>query len=328
MAGDIAVVIEHSAGEIERLSLRLLAKGRALADRRSAGLVALLVGEDTGRLAELIQASGPDEIAALDISGFETALPQEKARAMARMATELAPSLILTGYTFFGMEGGPALASCLGLNLVSNCVDVEWTGSGWILTRSMFEGFYHVSIEADSETPLMVSLQPAAVRNKLVQSPLARVRRFGAEPAGQDQRMKVISVLQPALGGIDINKADVIVTAGRGIGNAGNLKLIEELAEALGGVVAGSRPVVDLGWLEKGRLVGISGKTVSPRVYITCGVSGAAQHVAGMSGSARIVAIDKNPNAPIFQVAHYGIVGDLFQIVPEIIREAKGQKSA
>lgn len=324
MAGDVGVVVEHSDGEIEGTSLRLLAKGRTLADKKSVGLLAMLVGHDTNHLAEALRFSGPDEIVVLERPELEDALPEQRARAMADIVKDIAPSLILMGYNYHGMEVGPALASHLGVSLISNCAEVEWSGASWIVTRSMYEGFYHVRIETNASIPFILSLQPAAVRNTPVRSDPARVRRFDWGPIHAETRMKVVEVLKPTMEGLDISKADVIVTAGRGIGSATNLKLIQELADALGGVVAGTRPLVDLGWLEKGRLVGMSGKTVSPRVYIACGVSGAAQHVAGMSGSGRIIAIDKNPNAPIFQVAHYGIIGDLFQVVPAVIREARG----
>lgn len=327
MAGDIVIAVEHSEGEIEGISRRLLGKGRTLADKKSAGLVAMLIGHNTGHLADVLRSSGPDEIVFLEDPELEEAFPEQRARAMADIIKGIAPSLILMGYTYEGMEVGPALASHLGISLISNGVDVEWSGASWIVTRSVYEGFYHVRVETKAGVPFIVSLQPAAVRSKPVCSEPARIRRFGWEPMRAETRMKVVEVLKPALEGLDISKADVIVAAGRGIGNAANLKLIQDLADALGGVVAGSRPVIDLGWLEKGRLVGMSGKTVSPRVYIACGISGAAQHTAGMSGSGRIIAIDKNPNAPIFQVAHYGIVGDLFQIVPAVIREASQLKA-
>ncbi|MFC1930569.1 electron transfer flavoprotein subunit alpha/FixB family protein, partial [Chloroflexota bacterium] len=228
------------------------------------------------------------------------------------------PALFLMGHTFLGIETGPVVATRLGVCLVSNCVELEFSDGEFAVTRPVFGGTAHAKEILLGPQPHVVTLQKGRLTETSLMSGTATVENIPVQIDESSLRTSVIETIEASTEGIDITKADIIVAVGRGIGGKANIQQIEDLASSIGGVTACSRPVVDFGWLPLERLVGMSGKTVKPRVYLACGISGASQHVAGMTDSKVIIAINKDRNAPIFQVAHYGVAGDLFKIIGQI----------
>jgi electron transfer flavoprotein alpha subunit len=323
MQGDILVLVEHTGAEIDPLALQLLAKGRELADMAGCRLGALLLGDTLEKPARSLREVGPDIIFVAQSSSLRLYNPELYTNVIADVVEASQPSLILIGYTLKGMEIGPALATRIGARLFSNCVALEWSPDGLLVTRPMYGGMVYTQPEAVPQGPLLVSVQSGVLPHREVLGRSAEVVPVAVRAPKAELRTRALEILDESTGGVDLRKAEVIVAAGRGIGDKSNLRLVEALAEALGGALACSRPLVDCGWLHGKMQVGLSGHTVRPKVYIACGISGAPQHVAGMRDAQLIIAINTDPKAPIFRVAHCGIIGNLLEVVPALTERAQ-----
>jgi electron transfer flavoprotein alpha subunit len=320
---NVLVLPEIKKGELDSTALGLLAKGRESADQTGSELIALLVGSGLSDILQSLRHAGPDRILVADHPALAAYNPEIYVNLISKVIDELKPGFLFLAYTHWGMELGPALAQRSGAYMISNCADLEIEGSLVRAVRPMFGGSYHARIELQTQRPYVVSFQRGVFPAPKNAAGPAEAIQVPVEIEVDSLRSKVVGTVAPPEGDVDITKAEIIVSVGRGIGEEGNIPMIKELADALGGSIACSRPVSDLGWLPKAYHVGISGKTVAPKRYIACGISGSGQHVAGMESSEIIIAINKDAKAPIFNVAHYGIVGDLFEIVPELTRRAK-----
>lgn len=322
MSNIILVLVEHKEGQIAGVTQQLLGKARELADQTGDKVATLAVGYKVDGLADAVAQKGADQVVLVDNPSLETYHGAALGQVVSHAVREIDPSLILVGHDYFGIELAPFVAEKLGAPLVTNCLDIARSLGVVTVTRAMYGGARHVTMDIRGR-PVVASFTTGALPAKQFQQRPATVLR--REPTLDEAalRSKVVRVFRTATGGVDLTRADVIVSVGRGIGDRANLKLILDLAQALNGVVACSRPLADLGWLPFDHLVGLSGKEVRPKVYLACGISGASQHLAGMKDAQTIIAINKDPSAPIFDVAHYGIVGDLFQVLPALIGEAK-----
>ena len=319
---DVLVLVEHHNNEVDTFSLQLLNKGRHLADQLGVGLGALILGSDLDMVVENVCDKGVDVVFTLDNPEITPYNPEIFSKAVVDIMKPANPQLLLMGYTILGMEIAPIVAVRAGVRLISNCTDIDLSPEGLpIVSRPMYSEMVHARLK--TSLPLIVSIRKGKLSGKELLPGEAKRVPVASKLDLDSVRTKVISVLEPAIGEIDLTKAQLIVAVGRGIKKATNIELAKRLAEALGGVIAGSRPVIDLGWLSPAYQVGLSGMSVSPQVYIACGISGAAQHTAGMSDSQMIIAINEDPDAPIFRVANYGIVGDLFEIMPVLIESAE-----
>jgi electron transfer flavoprotein alpha subunit len=243
---------------------------------------------------------------------------------LAHLITEHKPGLVLIGHSAYGMDLAPSLATQLDLPLVTDCVGLEFEDGHLFAVREMYGGKVSATVVFCPAHTYMATVRQAAF-------PFEEGELLGGEVMAVDSPLteevkyrKFLEYVEAAVGDVDITQADVVVAVGRGIKEEENLALVKRLAQALGGVLAGSRPVVDAGWLPPDRQVGQSGKTVKPRLYLAVGISGASQHVVGMKAASTIVAINKDPDAPIFKVAHYGIVDDLFKVVPALTEQLGG----
>ncbi len=323
MAGDVLVIAEHWKGRPEAVTFQLIAKGREIADARRASLGVLVLGHDIGELAADLAGTGVDAVFVVDHRALGNAACGLLAEAAVASLREIAPALTLVGFTLVGMELAPAIATRLGVAAMTNCVNVECVDGEIVVAKPVYDGALHARVIFDRDAPALVALQAGATPTLPQPARAALVRALALDIESMPRRGEIVQFIEEPIGDVDIAKADIIVSAGRGVGDASKLPMIEACAKALGGLMGCSRPLVDQGWLPRERQVGASGKTVTPKIYIACGISGASQHLAGMSGAKMIVAINKDPNAPIFQVAHYGIVGDLFEIVPELTAQAK-----
>lgn len=328
MNRDILAIAEIREGELDSISFDLICKGRELADRTGAKLLLLLMGNELGTLVSGIKDAGPDTILVAGSPALEHYNPETYSRVILHIVKDVKPALIMLGYTYWGIELGPSLAVNLDQPIVSNCITLEYEEGIFRVTRPMFSGITHATVELRGPRPYIVSFQKGVLPRQSLSGKTAEVVEVPVELDNTSLRSKVINYIRTAVGDIDITKADVIVSIGRGITGKANIPMVKELAGALGGVIACSRPIADMGWLPREYHVGMSGKTVSPKVYIACGISGASQHVVGMRDSQCIIAINKDANAPIFDVAHYGIVGDLFEIIPAVTAEAKATSSS
>jgi len=238
--------------------------------------------------------------------------------------------LTMMGHTSYGVELAPSLATALNLPLATDCIDLTFENETFFVTRQMYGGKVNVRAVVRKSESYIATVRPATFQPQKPESMNGEITEIASPLTEEITEKRFIEYVLPPPGGVDITAADVLVGIGRGIKDEKNLPMMEELAKALGGVLACSRPIVDKGWLPSDRQVGTSGKTVKPKLYIAVGISGAFQHVLGMKNSDLIIAINKDPNAPIFSFADYGVVDDLFKIVPQLkekIYELKGQKA-
>ena len=249
-------------------------------------------------------------------------------KVLTQLITERKPFLTLIGHTAMGMDFAPRLAAHLKMPLASDCIGIEVRDEVLSVTRQLYGGKVNAEVSFSKKGPYMVTIRPGAFP-VLEKEPLAgEIVSLPSPLTDEGLARRFLQYVEAAVGEVDITQADILISVGRGIKEAENIPIVKELADAVGGALACSRPVVDKKWLPKGCQVGTSGKTVKPKVYIAIGISGAFQHVAGMKGAGTIIAINKDPKAPIFSVAHYGIVGDLFKIVPVIKDKIKGLKKS
>jgi electron transfer flavoprotein alpha subunit len=323
MPGNVLVIAEHWKGQAEGVTFQMLTKGRALADAMGCGLDVLVLGHEVGGVAAALVDQGADAIYTVDDPALATAACGLAAEAAVAALRQLSPRLTLLGYTLVGMELGPAIAVRLDVTAMTNCVSVDYVDGSVTVARPVYDGSLHATLVLDAGAPALVALQKGATPTLPLDSRNARIEKLAIDVGSLPKRGEVLEFIEEPVSDVDITKADIIVSAGRGLGDPAKLGLIDECAKALGGMMGCSRPLVDQGWLPRERQVGASGKTVTPKVYIACGISGASQHLAGMSESRMIIAINKDANAPIFQVAHFGVVGDLFEFVPELTAQAR-----
>lgn len=326
MKGDVLVLGEIRDNEIDDITFQMLGKGREIADERGARLLILLLGYGIDKLASSVLNAGVDEVLVADHPILKYYNSEAYLSVIENVIKEIEPSLFLLGYTYIGMEIAPSLSIRLKVPLATNCVDVKTSEGGILAIRSIYGGKLNSKVKLEGPSPAIISIQRGALPRKTLKAKSAILTPFHVKLPERPICIEAIDVIQPVLEELDIKKADIIVSVGRGILAKENINMIEELANAMEGVVGCTRPLVDIGWLPHERQIGTSGKTVSPRIYIAIGISGSPQHTAGMRGSNKIIAINKDPNAPIFNIAHYGIIGDLFQVVPVLIKEIKRLK--
>lgn len=323
MPRDVLVLVEHWGGQVETITYPMLAKGRELADGMGGQSLALVIGCELGKVTETLRDKGLDKVLVVDEPGLKQAGAELQAHVIAQVARQIEPGVVLIGYSLVGMELAPAVAAKLGALAMTNSVNIELRDGSLVVTRPIFDGTIHARILLEETGPVVVALQKGMAAATQTVGKVASMETFDVDLGSVTCRTKLLEIVEEPVTGIDISKADVVVSVGRGIGDKEKISIIQNLADALGGVMACSRPVVDVGWLPRDRQVGASGKSVAPKVYIACGISGASQHLSGMTESKRIIAINKDANAPIFQVAHYGVVADLNEIVPALTKEAK-----
>lgn len=320
---EVVVVCEHARGQTEAANARLIAAGSEFAACAGARLVCLIVGEGvTAQAASL--ARHADEVLVADSALLAHFDPYQLLAVLEQVVRERNPLAMLFSHTHAGMDLAPRLAARLRVAVVSNCLDATFEDGTACFTRLVYRGRLHAKVAVDSR-PIVATLQPGIAQ--LPSRSTAGAVTTLAIPPCKPSRVRLLRTIEPQRTGLDITKSDVVVAGGRGIGSKENFSVVNELAAALGGVAACSRPLVDMGWFGVERQVGLSGNTVKPRLYVACGISGAIEHLHGMREARTIVAINRDPDAPIFRVAHYGLVGDLNEIVPEVTREVGARRA-
>lgn len=319
MSRNILVIAETRNGQLRNVSLEALSVARKIAD--GGEVSAVLVGRNENSYADKLAQYGANKVYILENDQLDWYTSSAYTQAIAQMIEQLNPDGIVLGHTVIGRDFAPRVAAKLGLGLISDCVDVSVNGDELIFTRPIYSG------KAFAQKRIVGGKVFATIRPNNFTMPEPNVSQvatmipFHAEI--KDLRAIVKEVVRKTAGTVDLTEAKIIVSGGRGVKSPEGFKPLKELAEVLGGAVGASRGACDQSYCDYSMQIGQTGKVVTPDVYIACGISGAIQHLAGMSNSKIIVAINKDPEAPIFKVADYGIVGDLFEVVPLLTEEFK-----
>lgn len=316
----LAVVIEHDHGETKPVSLEVLSAARKLADQISGKVVAFCFCHEAKLDSDLFIRHGADEVRFLTHPDLQHYIHENYASALLRELDKSAFDYLLLPATNNGKELSAVLSARLGVGVATDCISISVSDGDVEAVRPVSAGKAHSTVRFDGKKPHILSLRPNVFRNP----PIARQGEVVEEEIQLPEFSQRVRNLVKQVGSqLDVTEARIVVSGGLGMQGPENFKLLEELAEVLGGAVGASRPVVDNGWRDYSNQVGQTGRTVSPDLYIACGISGAVQHLAGMSSSRCIVAINSDPNAAIFSVADYGIVGDALKIIPALTREFK-----
>jgi len=271
-----------------------------------------------------------DDLVMVEVPSGDESNTEVVAKILTDLVSENGPGVLFLGFTHQGMELAPAVGWRLGVPVITSCVDLDWHNERAVLKRPFHGGKLLISMEVNFKKGAVISVQKGSWKEEVDAGAAPgdiSLTRISWKNAWKSEKTDMIGIFEEGLEGEDITKADILVSVGRGIGDAENLTMVKELSEKLGGMISCSRPVVDLGWLPANHQVGISGKTVTPVIYLALGISGQTNHVAGMDTAGLIIAVNKDEGAPIFNVAHYGIVEDILGFVPELIGQIDQKKS-
>ena len=327
---EIFVLAEHRQGELRDVTYEMLTKAREIAAKTGGEVTALILGKNVQdhakKLAEHVKSVLLVEDARLDNFNSEA-----YRKILTKLIAEHKPMLVMMGHTSYGVDLAPRLATALNLPLATDCIDLAVEGDNLKVTRQMFGGKVNVNVLVRKAETYVATIRQATFAPQKPTPPENGQITVVSSPLTEEiNEKKFLQFVLPPPGGVDITAAEKLVGVGRGIKDSANIPLVEELAKMIGAVVSCSRPIVDKGWLPTDRQVGTSGKTVKPKLYLALGISGAFQHILGMKGSDLIIAVNKDPKAPIFSFADYGIVDDLFKVVPALknrVTEIKTKKA-
>ncbi len=326
MAEQTIVVAEQREGKLNRASLETLAAAQAISKDTGWPVEIVLPGHQTPALAQELAGYKVDKVYDLDGPSLEAYTSDGYVHALRQFISSQQPKLVLFPHTYQVRDFAPRLALALDRTLISDAIGYKHENGKLLFTRQMFQGKFAADVSFAGEAPWLATLQIGAYRADHAEKGSAPVEQVEAA-APATLRITPHEVFQEAKTAVDLSQAEVIVAIGRGIKEQKNVAIAEDLARALGGEVAASRPICDNGWLPLERQIGSSGQTVAPKLYIALGISGAIQHIVGMKGARTIVAINKDVEAPIFEIADYGIVGNLFDVVPALTEEIKKAKA-
>ncbi len=322
----IFIFIQQSDKKISGVSLELITKGKELAADLGTQVSAILLGSAVGKLTDELAAYGADRIILVNAPSLDIYTTEPYTQAMSAVIEHYRPEIVLFGATAIGRDLAPRISARIHTGLIADCTELEIDKKSGCLkmTRPVYSGNFKATILCPDFRPQMAIICPGAMgKARKVAEANAIVEKFHPKLEINHKYVEVIEVCNKEASVKDIQQADVLVAGGRGVGSRENFKQLEELAAVFGGTVCSSRACVDAGWVEKELQVGQTGKTVRPHIYFAVGISGAIQHVAGMEKSEIIIAINNDPSAAIFDVADYGIVGDLNQIVPLLVGKMK-----
>jgi electron transfer flavoprotein alpha subunit len=326
MADILLVVAEQREGKLNRVSLETIAAAQAISKDTGWPVEVVLAGNGIGALTQELAGKAVARVYALENDTLATYTSDAYVFALKQFIADKQPRLVLFPHTYQVRDFAPRLALALDKTLISDAIGYKYEGGKLLFTRQMFQGKFAADVSFAGDAPWLATIQIGAFRGDQAEAGSAMVENVEAALDGV-ARVTPHEVFQEAKQAVDLSQSEIIVAVGRGIKEQKNLALAEELAKALGGEVAASRPICDNGWLPLERQIGSSGQTVAPKLYIALGISGAIQHIVGMKGSRTIVAINKDPEAPIFEIADVGVVGNLFDVVPALTEEIKKAKA-
>ena len=326
----ILVVVEQREGKLNRVSWETLTAGQALAAATGWTVEAAVAGSGVSSIANEVAAKKVAKVYDIESPKLEPYTPDAFVAAMKEFLGSHPAQIVLMPHTYQVRDFVPKLATAMGRATISDCIGFKKEGEKLLFTRQMFQGKLAADVSFSSDAPWFVTFQNGAYRGDKVESgaSAAPVETVQVNIADGVVRNKPQEVFKEAKQAVDLTQAEIIVAVGRGIKEQKNIEIAKQLAEALGGEIAASRPICDSGWLPMDRQIGSSGQTVAPKVYLALGISGAIQHIVGMKGARTIIAINKDSEAPIFEIADYAVVGNLFDIVPPLTEEIKKAKTA
>jgi len=330
MASGILTIVEQNDGKVSRIGWEALATAQEIGAGLNQTISAFVLGKNAQAAAKAVAETKIHQVWFAENSELANYTPDGFSAATKQVIEKMQPQYVFAGHSYQARDYMPKLATAFGRVFMSDCVGYRLEGGAAVFIRQMFQGKINAdfSFFPQSGRPNFVSFQAGAVSSdKLAKGGSAAIADAGVNLSGASIRTKVLEIFEGVKGKVDLTKAEVIVSVGRGIKEKDKLPIVEELAKALGAEIAASRPVCDDGWLPMDRQIGSSGQTVAPKLYVAVGISGAIQHIVGMKGSRVVVAINKDERAPIFDLADYGVVGDLFEVVPALtaaIKEVKG----
>jgi electron transfer flavoprotein alpha subunit len=319
----VLVVLEQCGGAWNRMSFETLAGAQQIAGELGVPVAAAVLGRGIAPLAGELGTKRLERVYAVEHELLDRYTADGYAEALRQLLAHARPTLVLFPHTYQVRDFLPKLATSLDRVAVSDAIAHRIGGGRIAMVRQVFQGKLNAQVAFAGEPPYFASIQAGAYRAERLEGGSAPVETFAPQLAASGIRTTPSTPFRDAARAVDLSAAEIVVAVGRGIGDAENLPLVEKLAAALGAELAASRPICDAGWLPMERQVGSSGQTVAPKLYVAAGISGAIQHLVGMKGSKTIVAINKDPAAPIFEAADYGIVGDLFQVLPELTAAVK-----
>ena len=326
MSNTILVVAEQREGKLNRVSFETIAAAQSIAKQTGWQVEVVLPGSGVSALAGELAQRAVAKVYALESDALAAYTSDAYVQALHAFIAEKQPALVLFPHTYQVRDFAPRLALALDRTLISDSIGYKYEGGKLLFTRQMFQGKFAADVSFAGDGPWLATLQIGAFRGDAAEAGTSTVETVAAT-VERAPRVQPHEVFQEAKQAVDLSQADVIVAVGRGIKEQKNMALAEDLAKTLGGEVAASRPICDNGWLPLERQIGSSGQTVAPKLYFALGISGAIQHIVGMKGSKTIVAINKDPEAPIFEIADVGLVGNLFDLVPAVTEEIKKAKA-
>lgn len=324
MSQDVFVLIEQQDGAVTESSFELLGKARELAGASGGNAVAVVLGDGVEGIAGQLGAA--QQVVAVNSASLSNFTPSGYVAALTPILQERGPLLTLCPNSAVGMDTAAGLSGALGWPLAAYAIDIAVGDGQPVVTSQLYGGKVNIESRLEGEHGLVTASAGSfpADAGKQEGAPAVETVTYEGDTGG----VHFSKLIVPESGDVDITKADVLISVGRGIGDGDDIEVVEELAESLGGAVSASRPVVDAGWLPKSRQVGKSGQTVKPKLYLAVGISGAPEHLEGMRDADLIVAINQDAAAPIFSIAHYGVVGDLFDVIPELTEQVKTRSGA
>jgi electron transfer flavoprotein alpha subunit len=323
----VLVLLEHRGGQYNRMSWEALAAGQEIASASGQPLTAAILGNEVEGLSNELAGKKLEKAYRVEHALLKDYTADGYVNAAEQLIKKADANFVVFPHTYQVRDFAPRLAARFGQVLLADLIGLRKDGDSFVFVRQLFQGKLNADYRHTASGPCFLSVQAGAFRAEALEPGSAPVETFAPQLDAGAIRNQPEAPFREAAQTVDLGSAPIIVSVGRGIKEQDNLPMIEELAAALGGELAASRPICDNGWLPMERQVGSSGQTVSPKLYLAVGISGAIQHLVGMKGSKTIVAINKDENAPIFEVADYGIVGDLFEVVPaltEAVKKAKG----
>ena len=330
MPETILVIVEQREGKLNRVSLETLAAGQAIASDTGWALEAAVVGTGVDAIAGEVAAKKLGKVSDVESSALTPYTPDAFSAGLKQFLEKKQPRLVLMPHTYQVRDFVPKLATAMGRTVISDSIGYRKDGEKLLFTRQMFQGKFSADVLFTGDPPWFVTFQSGAFRGDKVEAgaSAAPIETVNLDIPANISRNHPQPVFKEAKQAVDLTQAEIIVSVGRGIKEQKNIELAKQLADALGGEIAASRPICDSGWLPMDRQIGSSGQTVSPKLYLALGISGAIQHVVGMKGARSVVAVNKDSEAPIFEIADVAVVGNLFDIVPPLIEEVKKAKSA
>jgi electron transfer flavoprotein alpha subunit len=326
----ILLITEQREGQWNKATFETLAAAQQIAAETNGSLTGILIGKGVSALASELAATKLDEVLVVEHDLLSAYTPDGFTIALQQAIAHAKPDLVLLPHTYQVRDFAPKLAASLGKGMIGDCIGYRHEDGHLVFVRQMFQGKTVADVVFDGPAPWFATFQAGALRADTV---IQGASKAAIVPVAVDLnleqiRTKPLELFREAKQAVDLTQAPILVSVGRGIKAPENIPMAEKLAKLLGGEISASRPICDEGWLPMDRQIGSSGQTVAPKLYLALGISGAIQHVVGMKGSRTIAAINKDQNAPIFEIADYGIVGDLFEVVPALIEELEKAKGA